>query len=69
MGKFGYGMQYQIAGQVNGYTIFNGQTGNAEGPVFNWVAAFKATGNGVAGITAGANASTGTKYQATFAHH
>lgn len=65
VGKFGYGMQYQTAGQVNGYTIFNGQTGNASGAAFNWVAAFKATGNGVSGITAGANANTGTKYQST----
>jgi hypothetical protein len=63
--KFGYGMQYQTSGQVNGYTVFNGQTGNANGPAFNWVAAFKATGSGVSGLTAGANANTGTAHQQT----
>jgi uncharacterized membrane protein YgcG len=65
VGKFGYGMQYQSSGQANGYTIFSGQTGNASGPAFNWLAAFKATGNGVTGLTAGANANTGTTYQQT----
>ena len=65
VGKFGYGLQYKNAGQANGYTIFNGQTGNASGAAFNWMAAFKSTGNGVTGLTAGANANTGTTYQKT----
>ena len=65
LAQYGYGLQYQASGQVNGYTIFNGQTGNSNGAMLNWVAAFKATGNGVAGIAAGANANTGTTHQQT----
>jgi uncharacterized membrane protein YgcG len=65
VGRYGYGLQYQSSGQVNGYTIYNGQTGNASGATLNWVAAFKATGNGVAGVAAGAYANTGTTHQQT----
>jgi hypothetical protein len=65
VGKYGYSLQYKTSGQVNGYTIFNGQTGNANGTAVNWVAAFKANGNGVVGIAAGANANTGTTHQPT----
>ncbi len=62
--KFGYALTYQASGQANGYTVFKGQTlGNGGG--LNWVAAFKATGNGVVGIACGANINTGTTYQQT----
>ena len=65
LAQYGYGLQYQATGQANGYTIFNGQTGNSNGAMLNWVAAFKATGNGVSGIAAGATANTGTTHQQT----
>ncbi|MFT3911794.1 MAG: hypothetical protein QM737_20385 [Ferruginibacter sp.] len=63
--QFGGQVQYQSAGQTSsGYEILNGTTsiGNAS---INWMAAFRQTGNGVAGIAAGANSSTGTNYQST----
>lgn len=63
--NFGGTLQYSSAGRTsNGYDIYNGQTfvGNAS---INWMAAFKSTGNGVAGIAAGANGATGTQYQST----
>lgn len=63
--QYGYGLQYQATGQVNGYTIYNGQTGNSSGVLLNWVGALKATGSGVVGITVGANANTGTTHQQT----
>jgi hypothetical protein len=60
----GYGLQYQTTGQSNGYTIYSGQTGNSQGVLINWYGAFKVTGNGVDGVTIGANANTGkTHYQ------
>ncbi len=63
--QFGYSLQYQQSGQANGYTVFNGQTLAGNGAGLNWVAAFKSTGNGVAGIAAGAYINTGTTYQQT----
>jgi hypothetical protein len=65
MSQYGYGLQYQVTGQANGYTIFNGQTGNSGGVTLNWVGALKATGSGVTGITVGANANTGNTHQQT----
>jgi hypothetical protein len=51
--NLGGNLQYRRAGQAGGYTIFNGTTtNNTTG--FNWVAAFKNTGNGVGGIAVGA---------------
>jgi hypothetical protein len=61
----GYGLQYQATGQANGFSIFSGQTVNSYGPALNWLAGFKATGNGVVGVTIGANANTGTIHQKT----
>jgi hypothetical protein len=51
----GLGMycQYQNAGQSGNFSLFSGTT-SGSGFVLNWVAAFKATGNGVAGIAIGA---------------
>lgn len=63
----GYGgyLQYQQAGVTNsGYEIYNGQT-TLNGQVINWMAAFKSTGNGVVGISSGANSATGTRFQST----
>ena len=63
--NFGASLTYSMAGQTNsGFTIFNGQTMFNGGGIV-WMAAFKRTGNGVAGIAAGANTNTGTKYQST----
>ncbi|MEP7252017.1 MAG: hypothetical protein ABI683_06540 [Ginsengibacter sp.] len=63
--NFGASLNYTMAGQTNsGFTIFNGQTTFNGGGIV-WMAAFKKTGNGVAGIAAGANTNTGTKYQST----
>lgn len=62
---FGGSIQYQQAGVTNsGYEIYNGQTA-LNGQVINWMAAFKRTGNGVVGISSGANSSTGTRFQST----
>lgn len=62
---FGGYLQYQQAGVTNsGYEIYNGQT-TAGGQVINWMAALKTTGNGVIGISSGANSATGTQYQST----
>ena len=63
--NFGANLQYKGAGQTNsGFTIYNGQTSFGGGGII-WMAAFKKTSNGVSGIAAGANTSTGTKYQST----
>ena len=62
--KFGYSLKYQTTGQAKGYTVFSGQTLGSGGGL-NWVAAFKATGNGVVGIATGANINTGTTHQQT----
>lgn len=63
--NFGASLQYKNAGQTNsGFTIYNGQT-SFNGGGISWMAAFKKSGNGVAGIAAGANVTTGTKYQST----
>jgi hypothetical protein len=62
---YGSGLQYQATGQANGFSIFSGQTLNSYGPVLNWLAGFKTTGNGVVGVTIGANANTGTTHQKT----
>jgi hypothetical protein len=61
----GYGLQYQATGQANGFSIFSGQTVNSYGPALNWLAGFKVAGNGVVGVTIGANANTGTTHQKT----
>jgi hypothetical protein len=62
--KFGYQLKYQTTGQAKGYTVYSGQTLGSGGGL-NWVAAFKATGNGVVGIATGANINTGTTHQQT----
>ncbi len=63
--SFGGTLQYQRSGQTNnGYIVYNGSTYYDQGGL-NWVAAFKQTGNGVAGLAIGANAVTGTRYQST----
>lgn len=63
--NFGGYIQFQQAGVTNsGYEIYNGQT-SLNGQVINWMAAFKATGNGVVGISSGANSATGTRFQST----
>ena len=62
---FGGYLQYQQAGvTIPGYEIYNGQT-TAGGQVINWMAALKTTGNGVVGISSGANSATGNQYQST----
>lgn len=62
---FGANLQYQRSGQTNtGYVVYNGSTYFQQGSL-NWIAAFKQTGNGVAGIAVGANGVTGTRYQST----
>lgn len=61
----GLGLQYQPTGQSNGYTIYSGQTGSAEGVLINWYGAFKVTGNGVDGVTIGAYANTGSTHYKT----
>jgi hypothetical protein len=65
LGQQGYGLQYQQIGQNNGYTIYSGQTGSAQGVFLNWYGAFKVTGNGVDGVTIGASASTGQTHSKT----
>lgn len=63
--NFGGYIQYQPAGQSNsGYEIYSGQTA-LNGQSINWMSAMKVTGNGVVGITSGANSSTGTQFQST----
>lgn len=62
---FGAQLQYQSSGRTpEGYDIFTGQTVAGNFSIV-WMAAFKPTGNGVAGIAAGANSSTGTQYNST----
>lgn len=51
--QLGGSLQYQNAGQSGGFVVYNGTTTLANGGL-NWVAAFKSTGNGVAGIAIGA---------------
>jgi hypothetical protein len=63
--QYGASLQYNSGGQTNGYTIYSGQT-FYNGATINWMAGFKSTGNGVAGITIGTYSNTGTKYQSTF---
>jgi len=46
-------MQYSNAGQMGNFTLYSGTTSMANGGL-NWVAAFKTTNNGVAGIAIGA---------------
>jgi hypothetical protein len=65
MNQRGYSLQYKATGQSNGYTIYQGQTGNSEGVLINWYGAFKVTGNGVAGVTIGAYANTGSTHYPT----
>ncbi len=50
--KGGY-LEYQTSGQSGAFTVFNGTT-TVSGSMINWVAAFKRTGNGVAGVAIGA---------------
>lgn len=61
----GLGLQYQQTGQANGYTIYSGQTGSAQGVLINWYGAFKVTGNGVDGVTIGAYSNTGSTHYKT----
>lgn len=63
--NFGGMVQYSPAGQTNnGYSLYSGTTA-VGGYSINWVAALKATGNGVVGIVSGANSATGSQYQST----
>lgn len=62
--QMGAQLQYKQQSQAKGYTFYNGQTLFNNGGL-NWMAAFKSTGNGVAGIAIGANIATGTQYQST----
>ena len=62
--QYGIDIQYQQAGQSGGYSIFKGMTGN-ESIVINWVGAFKSTGNGIAGITIGAQQGVNAEATAT----
>jgi hypothetical protein len=52
-GMGGY-VEYQNAGQSGGFVLYNGTT-TFSGGGLNWVAAFRSTGNGVAGVAIGAN--------------
>ena len=51
--QIGGSLQYQNAGQSGGFVVYNGTT-TISGGGLNWVAAFKSTGNGIAGIAIGA---------------
>ncbi|MEO7047930.1 MAG: hypothetical protein ABI091_21710 [Ferruginibacter sp.] len=51
--NMGMQVQYQPAGQADGFTLYSGVTGNQNVSI-NWVAGFKNTGNGIAGIAVGA---------------
>lgn len=52
--QYGVQVQYQQAGQSGNYTLFKGETANSQSGL-NWIGAFRSTGNGIAGITIGAN--------------
>lgn len=52
--QYGVDIQYQSAGQSGNYTLFKGETASPSSGL-NWVGAFRPTGNGIAGITVGAN--------------
>ena len=54
VGNAGGYLQYTNTGQSGGFTVFSGTTTIGNGGL-NWVAAFKTTSNGVAGIAIGAN--------------
>jgi hypothetical protein len=58
----GGSLQYQNAGQSQGFTVYTGTT-TLSGGSLNWVAAFKSAGNGIAGIALGAV--NGINYQTT----
>jgi hypothetical protein len=61
--QYGASIQYNSGGQISsGCTTYSGQT-YINGIMINWVAAFKPTGSGVAGIAVGALSTTGNKYQ------
>lgn len=57
-------LQYQNVGQDRGFDVFNGTTTIGSGGV-NWVAAFKRTNNGIAGIAIGANFGVNAEATAT----
>lgn len=50
----GMSLQYQKVGAAGGYTLYRGVSGNQDIQI-NWVGAFKKSGNGVVGITVGAD--------------
>lgn len=58
----GAALQYNVMGQEQGFTVFNGQTGGPYG-VINWVAAFKPVSGGVAGIIIGVSGAAQRSYQ------
>ncbi|MBS1741568.1 MAG: hypothetical protein JST81_00920 [Bacteroidetes bacterium] len=63
--QFGGNMQYTSGGQTaSGYEIISGKTTVGNQGIY-WKAAFKSTGNGIAGIATGANFSTGSNYEST----
>lgn len=66
--NYGGTVQYTSGGQnASGYEILNGKTTVGNQGIY-WQAAFKSTGNGIAGIAAGANFSTGSSYQSTISN-
>ena len=62
--SMGANLEYQSHGESRGYAVFNGRT-SFNGQSILWMAAFKRTSNGMAGISTGYNTSTGSKYQKT----
>ncbi len=63
--EFGVDLQFQQTGQSNGFTVFSGVTTNAYSAPLNWVAAFRSTGSGYAGVTIGANQGVNIQTAAT----
>lgn len=62
VGNMGGQIQYSASGQSGGFSVYNGQT-SFQGNGIQWVAAFKRTGSGMAGIVTGSNTSVGGKYK------
>ena len=62
--QMGMQLQYERAGESDGFSVFRGITGNQNIQI-NWVAAFKRTGNGVAGIAVGSKAGVNTQATTT----
>lgn len=56
-------LRYNGSGQSGGFSVYNGQT-SFQGNGIKWVAAFKRTGSGMAGIVTGSNLTAGSQYNA-----